>query len=180
MHSRLFQSLTIALLALTLVTACDSLRTIYVDVTSKTTVDTLPLNSTVFQPLGFDNFASFDVSSSAEFENSDASKHNIDESYVTGFVLEVTAPDDATLEFIDDLEVFIGQGDSDQRTRVAYLPDNTDTNVATLYLSVYDDRDISQYLRAESTVIEVDAKGRTPDQKTTIQATMTFAVKLQL
>lgn len=168
---------TLSLLALT---SCDVLTTFYVDVTAETTVERNALSLIDFSALGFNNFASFDVSSSSEFENEGATKNNIGESYVTGFVLEVTSPDGATMEFIDELEIFMGQGDSDQRTRVAYLPADADTIVKTLFLVAHDDRDISQYLRADSTVVEVKAKGESPQQDTTLEATMTFEIKLNL
>lgn len=182
MRNRPYRHLTTLFLSVMVLgmSSCDALRTVYVDVTAETTVESSWLSLVDFQALGFDNFASFDVSNSSEFENQGAGKQHIGESYVTGFVLEVTAPDDGQLNFIDELEIYISDSDGEQRTRVAYLPADADTNTSTLYLAVHDDRDISQYLRADSTVIEFEAKGESPDQDTTIEATLTLAIKLAL
>lgn len=167
--------LMLSLMAL-LLSGCDGIRTIYVDVVSETTVQKVgPLGST-FSALGFGEFASFDVSSSQTFENNNANRNNIGDSYVEDFVLKVTDPDNQTLAFIDDMEVFIGDGDT--RTRIAYVAEGQDTDVSELKLTVYDDREIGQYLRADETVVEVEAKGRPPEDDTTIEATMGFSIEL--
>lgn len=147
-------------MALILMTGCDALRTVYVEVVSETTVQSGgPLGGT-FSELGFSEFASFDVSSSQTFQNNDANRDNIGDSYVTQFALEVTDPDGQTLSFIDGMEVFIGDGNT--RTRVAYLGDDQNTDVRVLQLQVHDDREIGQYLRADETVVDVEAKGTPP------------------
>lgn len=165
------------LLLLLPLTACDQTPTIFVDVVSETTVEDGGIVGESLNTTGFDNFASFDVSSSSEFKNSDAGKNNIGSSYVNGFVLNVKQPDGQTLEFIDEMRVFIGK-DDDNMTEVAYIESGQDTDVTTLYLRTYDRRDIGQYLRAESTVVEVEVKGTPPEEDTVIEATMTFAINL--
>lgn len=156
---------------------CDAIRTVYVEVVSETTVDSAgPLGGT-FTELGFNQFASFDVSNSQTFQNNDANRDNIGDSYVTHFSLKVTDPDDQTLSFIEDMEVYIGDGNT--RTRVAYLGDGQNTDVRELSLQVHDDREIGQYLRAEETVVDVEASGRPPEEDTTLEAVMGFSIQLQ-
>ena len=169
------RSLLILLASLMLV-GCDSFRTINVEVTSEATISGGgPLLSSL-NGLGFGEFASFDISNSVEFENNDATRNNIGDSYVTEFTLKVVDPDEQTLKFIESLEVFIGDGDNP--TRVAYLDDDQDTDVTELSLRVYSDREIGQYLRAEKTKVTVEAKGQPPGEDTTIEATMGFRIKL--
>lgn len=168
--------ITLCLLSIFLM-SCDSLTTISVDVESETTVDDGGLIVSTLTTLGFTEFASFDVSGSAAFKNNNATKNNIGESYVTAFTLEVMSPNGQTLDFIDEMEVYIGDGDN--RTSVAYIADQTDTDVTLLYLQVEDDRDISQYLRADETVVDVDVTGRPPENDTTIKAIISFSIKLQ-
>ena len=159
--------------------ACDSLTTVIVDVESETTVrgTILGLDSTI---LGFDNFVSFDVSSSQEFENNDATKNNIGESYLTGFTLEVIAPDGQTLDFIKSMNVYISDGDGETRIEIARIEEGTNTNVKLLYLDVFGDSEIGKYLRADKTKITVEANGNSPQNDTTIEAVATFKIKLKL
>jgi hypothetical protein len=164
-------------LAVFLLAGCDAIRTVNVEVVSETTVQSGGPLGGVFSGLGFSEFASFDVSNSTTFQNNNASRDNIGESYVTQFVLEVTDPDNQTLSFIDELEVYVGDGNN--RTRVAYLGDDQSTDVSELRLQVYDEREIGQYLRAEETVVDVEATGSPPDEDTTIEATMGFAIELE-
>lgn len=155
---------------------CDSFRTINMEVTSESTVSDGGLLGSSWTALGFGDFASFDVSSSAEFENNDATKNNIGDSYVTQFKLRVVDPDGQTLKFIESMEVFVGDGDNE--TRVAFLDDDQDTGVTELSLRVYDDREIGQYLRADKTKVTVKASGQPPEVDTTIEATMGFRIRL--
>lgn len=163
-------------LVVILMTGCDAIRTVYVEVVSETTVNKGPLGETLPE-LGFGEFTSFDVSNSQTFENNNATRNNIGESYVTQFVLKVTDPDGQTLSFIDEMEVFIGDGNT--RARVAYLGNDQNTDVRELQLQVYDEHEIGQYLRADETVVDVEAKGSPPERDTTIEATMGFSIKLQ-
>lgn len=164
-------------LVVLVVAGCDAIRTVYVEVASETTVESAgPLGGT-FSELGFGQFASFDVSNSQTFQNNDASRNNIGDSYVTQFTLKVTAPDNQTLSFIDGMEVYIGDGNT--RTRVAYLGDEQNTDVRELALQVHDDREIGQYLRADETVVDVEASGSPPEEDTTLEAVMGFNIQLE-
>lgn len=159
---------------------CDQLTTVMVDVESESTVQGGSLLGNTFVTLGFDNYTSFDVSSSSEFQNNDATKNNIGESYVTAFKLEVMSPEGATLNFIEEMQIYINDADaSGDGTLVASIDANTDTNVEVLYFDTYD-YEIGQYLRADSTEVTVKAKGDEPNQDTEIRATMTFKIKLNL
>lgn len=161
--------------------ACDSLTTVIVDVESETTVqgDPSPIKIDL-GPFTFDNFVSFDVSSSQEFENNNASKNNIGESYLTGFTLEVTDPDGQTLDFINSMKVYISDGDSETKIEIARIEEGTNTDVRLLYLDVFDDSEIGKYLRADKTKITVEANGNSPRNDTTIEAVATFKIKLKL
>lgn len=134
-----------------------------------------------YHTLGFSNFSSFNINSTSSFENSDATKNNIgNDSFVTQFTLRVLDPEGQTLEFIDSMRVYMDNDDSSSNgeTEVAFIADSQDTNVRELDLTVYDDRAIGQYLRAEETVIRVVAQGNPPSQKTTIEAEMKLDVDL--
>lgn len=157
--------------------SCDQLNRINVDIEAEKDVDSVGGLGSLLNTFGFDDFVSFDVSSSAEFENNDATRDNIGESYVSMFHLEVLSPDGQTLSFIDGMEVYVGDGDT--RTRVAFIEDGFDTDAANFYLTVADGRDIGQYLRAESTTVEVEASGTPPDVDTRIKATIRFSIELQ-
>lgn len=172
---RLLAAILLSIGVLTL-TACEAARTVNVDVTSQTELEGNPLGNAITSFV-FADFASFDVSSSATFENNDATKANIGESFVTGFVLKVKTPDDQTLSFMDNMEVYIGDGNT--RTRVAYIADTQNTDVMTLELQVYDEREIGQYLRAEETVVDIEVNASPPNRDTTIEATMSFEILLQ-
>ncbi len=154
---------------------CDAIRTVYVEVVSETTVESAGPLGGALSELGFSQFASFDVSKSQTFQNNNANRNNIGDSYVTQFSLKVTDPDNQTLSFIDGMEVYIGDGNT--RTRVAYLGDGQSTDVSELTLQVHDDREIGQYLRAEETV--VDASGSPPEEDTTIEAVIGFSIQLE-
>jgi len=168
-----------SVLALSLVLlGCDSLRTVNVDIESETLVESGGFLGSVFTQFGFDDFVSFDVSQSAEFKNNDATRGNIGESYVTGFVLEVISPQGNTLSFIDDLEIYIGDGST--KLQVAYIDESQDTDVSRLALKVFDESDIGKYLRAEATTVEVNAKGTPPSEDTQIRATLSLSIQLQL
>jgi hypothetical protein len=93
---------------------------------------------------------------------------------LTGY--QLPDPSEQTLSFIDGMEIFIGDGNS--KTRVAFLEKDQNTDVSELRLQVYTDREIGQYLRAEETVVDVEAKGSPPDEDTMIEATMGFSIQL--
>lgn len=157
---------------------CDAIRTVYVEVVSETTVEGAGPLGGALPDLGFSQFASFDVSNSQTFQNNNANRNHIGDSYVTQFSLKVTDPENQTLEFIDGIEVFIGDGNT--RTRVAYLGDGQSTDVRELTLQVHDDYEIGQYLRAEETVVDVEASGSPPKDNTTIEAVIGFSIQLEL
>ena len=169
------RSLLILLASLMLV-GCDSFRTINVEVTSEATISGGgPLLSSL-NGLGFGEFASFDISNSVEFENNDATRNNIGDSYVTEFTLKVVDPDGQTLDFIDTMQVFIGDGDIE--TEVAYLDGDENTDVTELSLTIVEGAEIGQYLRSDKTRVTVKATGRPPENDTTIEATMGFRIRL--
>ncbi|MCH8532126.1 MAG: hypothetical protein LAT65_14850 [Saccharospirillum sp.] len=169
------RSLLILLASLMLV-GCDSFRTINVEVTSEATISGGgPLLSSL-NGLGFGEFASFDISNSVEFENNDATRNNIGDSYVTEFTLKVVDPDGQTLDFIDTMQVFIGDGDIE--TEVAYLDGDENTDVTELSLTIVEGAEIGQYLRSDKTKVTVKASGQPPENDTTIEATMGFRIRL--
>lgn len=173
-------ALLIATVALAGCEPLDRLSRVEVVAKSETTVNGCT-PCTTLDPLGFDEFASFNINSSSSFQNSDASKDNIGEdSFVTEFTIRVLDPDDQTLEFIDSMRVFMDDDDNPNNgeTEVAFIGSGQSTDVKELSLRVNDERAIGQYLRADETVIRVNAEGNPPPQDTTLEAEMHLDVDL--
>jgi len=114
----------------------------------------------------FGGFNSFDISTSDAFENNNAQKENVKAARLTSFTLEATAPDDATLDFLDSIAFLVSAPDLDE-VQIASADIEDGDTLVELDL---DDVDLAPYVRADSMTFTTEISGRQPSEDTTVSA----------
>ena len=114
----------------------------------------------------FGGFNSFDVASSDEFENNNAQKENVKAAHLVSFSLEATAPDGATLDFLDSIAFFVSAPDLDT---VQIASADVEDGDRQIDLDV-DDVDLAPYVRADTMTFTTEISGRQPTEDTTVEA----------
>ncbi|MCH8553294.1 MAG: hypothetical protein LAT62_15250 [Natronospirillum sp.] len=131
-------------------------------------------------PLGdlLGGFGSFDVTESENFQNSDATRNNLESSSLASFTLRVTDPDQQDLDFIDEMKVFI-DANGEEKSLIAWYDDfESDQREATF--NRVEDVDLTDYLRAEEAEIVTETEGSPPQFDTTLEVEMVLDINFLL
>lgn len=160
-----------------LVAACNPLReisNIQVTVTSESEVQGAGPFSGIFQdPI------SFNMSEQQEFENSDATRDNLESSSLRSFTLRIKDEEEGQdLSFLEKVEVHIDTDDED-RTLIAEYDEFTEGDVSVTF-HVFDDKDLTPYFTAEEATIETTSEGSPPEETKTLEAEMVFDINYLL
>lgn len=121
---------------------------------------------------GFDSFASFDISQTQEFKNNNTQKSLVKEAKVKSIALTITGPDSQNFDFLEEISFFVeAPGLSKKRIGTKKVPKGVKTFTLDL-----DDIDLTSYVKADSIKITTDAKGKRPENDTTVKAEIVLTI----
>lgn len=144
-----------------------------VNVEGKTTITKGTLLEQLAGNFGFDGFASFDISQSSEFKNKNTEKDRIETAKVKSITMKITGPETQKFDFLEEITFFIeAPGQTKKRIGTKKVPKGLKTFTLDL-----DSLDLTPYLKADSVKITTDAKGKRPENDTTIQALIVLSIK---
>lgn len=143
-----------------------------VTVDGETTVEQGTLLEQLLAQFGFESLVTMDLSDSREFANNDVRKDQVTSTTLTQLRLEVTAPDGATIDFIESIS-FSAEAPGVATAVVASKQVEAGSTAFDCDLA---DVELAPYVRAESMSLTTDVTGRRPDVDTTVKASATFAV----
>lgn len=121
----------------------------YIDFNSPALIPaTIPVNSpfTIYTP-------EEETNSEFEFENNDTRKDHIREIRLQDLEISITSPEDATFNFLEELEIFINTDGLSER-KVAFkenIPDDVGQKIICDILDV----DLQEYIKADKFVIRL-------------------------
>lgn len=123
----------------------------------------------------FDNFASFDIESSQEFENNQTTKDHVQAAQVKLIRLSVIDPEGATFDFLNEISFFIA---SPKHAKVQVATKAVPNGATTVELDL-SDVDVGPYVRDDTFSVTTTANGRNPSEDTTVRAELTLHVVAQ-
>ena len=172
-----FTTLSACALPLLILAACNPLReisNISVSVTSETEVQ-----GTIVEMPAFPGFEGFDISQTETFQNSDATRDNLESSSLDSFTLRVTEDSQGqSLGFIDEMKVFINAEGQDEQLIAWY--DEFEEGQREASFNVVDDVDLTDYFRQDEAEIVTETTSSAPQQNTTLEAEMVFDINFLL
>ncbi len=174
MTSRLALRTALAAAAALLSAGCGLIQ---FDVDSKgtTTVQGNPLGAALPGQLGSFGFTNFDLSQQAGFNNKDTRKDHISSARLTKLTMKVTSPAGQDLSFFSSMKFTIAAASPPLPSKeIAHL-ESFPAGASTVSL-ILDDVDIADYAKADSFTITTQAAGRSPNQDTTIEASLTVNI----
>lgn len=179
----LSRCLILCLAPLALVSAgCDP-GTFYTDVKGQTTIEGNPSPVSnllgAFDPIG--SFTNLDFDANADFQREGATAAEVRSASVTAFTVKVISPSSQDFGFLDELSFFARVGESEvliaDARDIAARP--LDAPNPTLELDVTR-AELQPFVAAPAMSIVVRGRGRVPPQDTTLEATATFRIRVQL
>jgi hypothetical protein len=126
---------------------------------------------------GFAGFGSMDLSQSQQWQENNANRSEVSSVMLTSAVLDVTVPDGGDMSFLQQLQFFVSAPDSGTPALVAQ-GNSFPAGQSQVSLMPQPGVELSPYVKAPSMTLTTDAQGSQPSQNTTIQASVTFHVKL--
>jgi hypothetical protein len=165
--------LLLALVALPV--GCDELDNFDVEASGSAVIPAATLLDELLGLVPFDGFD--EISFEREFANQGVTDDQVDGVRVRSFVLEVDAPSDGNLDFLESISFFASSpGLPEVRiASVAALPAGARRVELTL-----DDVELEQYATADSMIVRAEAAGRRPDVETRVRADVVFDVDVTL
>lgn len=146
---------------------------IEVEETAETTVQGGSLLEELLGDLGFEEFVTMDITASEELVNQGVEPGDIVNVELIAFDLEVTAPADGDMTFLEEMSVYV-DGDDLPRVRIAHLDDFPPGQQLVSF--DLDGVDLTPYVTGESMGIDTEVTGRSPDEDTTIKASFVVDV----
>lgn len=153
--------------------ACSSLFRIRISDESITTVEQGTLLEQFAGDMGFGEFVSMDLTSSAELANQGVEPGDISEVYMENLELEAISPDGSDLAFISSVDVYVEAPDL-PRVLVASQDDFPEGQALVAF--DLEDVDLTDYVVSERMTFDTDVSGNRPEQTTDIAARFTVAV----
>lgn len=144
------------------------------DVTAdgKTTIQKGSLLEQLVGSFGFDGFSSFDVSQTSEFKNQNTEKSRVTSSKVKSITMKIVGPETQNFDFLEEISFYIeAPGQTKQRIGTKVIPKGAKTFTLDL-----DNLELAPYIKADSIKITTDAKGKKPDNDTTIEAVIVLSI----
>lgn len=154
-------------------TGCGNLNVTF-DVTAdgKTTIQKGTLLEQLTSSFGFDGFSSFDVSQSSEFENNNTEKSRVKSSKAKSITMNIVGPDTQNFDFLEEISFYIeAPGQTKQRIGTKAVPKGAKSFTLDL-----DGVELAPFIKADSIKITTDAKGKKPENDTTIEAVIVLTI----
>jgi hypothetical protein len=139
----------------------------------KTTISKGSLLEQLSGSFGFDGFSSFDISESSEFKNQNTQKDRIKTAAVKSIPMTIVGPDTQTFDFLEEVTFYI-EAPGVTKKRIGTKKISKGVKKFTLDL---DGLELAPYLKADSVKITTDAKGKRPENDTTIQAAIVLSIE---
>ncbi len=163
-----------ALLPCLLFLGCEgSLFRITVEESSEVQIGGRSVFEQLLGDIGFDGFATMDLTEAAELQNQGVAPGDIREVYLVDFVLTATDPASADLSFLDRMDLLVSAPDL-PTVRVATQNDFP-AGVSSVTFEL-EDVDLTDYLVSEAMTLTTDVTGRRPDDDTVVRAE--FAIEV--
>jgi hypothetical protein len=162
-----------------LLTACGAtFFTIEIARDTTTVVEGGTLLEALVGDVGLSDFIAMDFTSSQEMANQGVEPGDINEVRLTLFQIEVTAPGDGDLSFIQSLDLFV-EAPGLPRVRVAWQDDFPEGVMVVDFN--YDDVDLTEYVVSEALTLTTDFNGTRPseDHELTVRFALDVAVTFQ-
>jgi hypothetical protein len=132
---------------------------------------------TLLGQLGFEDFATFDITQQEEFRNQGYKRSQIDSVKLQRILLSIDDPPGQTFDFLDRI-AFFAESDGLARVEIARLdPIPRGSNEIDLEIL---DVDLADHATAESMSIVTEASGRRPEDDTTISAVVDLEVDVNV
>ncbi|MFT6146015.1 MAG: hypothetical protein ACJAV2_003905 [Myxococcota bacterium] len=164
---------TLAISSMLFWMACSNLFRIRISDESITTVDSGTLVEQFAGDIGFGEFVSMDLTSSAELANQGVEPGDISEVFMENLELEAVSPTGGDLSFIDSVDVYVEAPDL-PRVLIASQDDFPEGQALVTF--TLEDVDLTDYVVSESMTFDTDVSGNRPDQSTDIAARFTVAI----
>jgi hypothetical protein len=158
---------------LLLTLGCDSLFRITVRESSLTEVESGSIVDALVSDLGFASFLDMDLVASDELENEGVAPGDIEEAFLVLLGLQVQAPLDGDLSWIDSLDVSVSAPDLPE-VLIAHQDDFPE-GVSGVELEL-EDVDLAPYIVSRSMSVTTDVRGHPPSRDTLVVAL--FAVEV--
>lgn len=159
--------------AVLLLCSCDELLRIRVQETAQTTVPARSAVEALLGDFGFDAFQGLDITASEELANQGVAPGDIVDTRVVRFDLAVRSPEGADFDFLDALEVSVEAPGLPNRTIASLDPFPEGAQAVSLDLV---DVDITDYVVSERMTVQTNARGRRPEEATTVEADFALSV----
>lgn len=138
----------------------------------QTTIQKGTLLEQLTSSIGFDSFSSFDIAQSQEFKNNNTQKSLVKEAKVKSLTLTITGPATQNFDFLEEISFYVeAPGQTKKRIAFKQIP----KGVTTFSLDL-DGVDLTPYVKADSIKITTEAKGKRPDNDTTIKAVLILTI----
>lgn len=158
--------------------ACGNLDNINITRSASTTIEGAGPLSGLGNSLGFDGFDNIDVSDDQSFRNQGYSRSEIDSVKLRELTLDITAPASGVdFTFIQSIR-FYASAPNQPRVLIASGGPFA-ANQRSVGLDV-DDVELVDYATADSMTITSEVSGTAPDEDTTVRATVSFDVDVNV
>ena len=162
-------------LCLTWVACGATLMTIEIDRETTTVVEGGTVVEALLGDFGLSEFVAMDFTSAQEIVNQGVEPGDINEVRLSLFQMEVTAPDEGDLSWIDELELYVEAPDL-PRVRIAYQ-DTFPEGVMVVDFN-YEDVDLRDYVLSEALTLTTTSRGNRPEVDHTL--TIRFALDVEV
>lgn len=151
---------------------CQELLTFDVVKTAQTTVPGSDLLGDLLT-VSFPEFATFDVTSTDEFQNQGITAEDIDSVKIDSIILRVVSPDEQDLDFFDAITFYV-EAEGLERTRLA-THTTFEAGVREVTI-VPDDVELRDYVVSETMAITTDVSARQPPEDTVLEAKISMTL----
>jgi hypothetical protein len=155
--------------------ACDDIDNFDVSAGGKATIAGSSLLEDLFSDLPFSGFD--EITFDQQFKNQGVTEDQVDSVRLTTFTLTIESPASGTFDFLEQID-FYAESPNQPKVRIARAA-SIPPGAREIAL-VIDDVELAPYVTAEYMTITTDAKGRRPDDDTTLKASLVFDVDARL
>jgi hypothetical protein len=126
---------------------------------------------------GFGEFATVDITQNQSLQNQGVERHQIDSVKILSLTMTIVDPQGEDFTFLDSIEFFV---EADGLPKVSIATGGPFPSGASTVELTIPDQDLADYAASESMNITTEARGRRPDQDTTIDANLMLDVDVNV
>lgn len=156
---------------------CGGLDNFVIEERSRAVIQSGSLLEQFVGAAGFDDFATVDITQNQSLQNQGVERHQIDSVKILMLTMTIVDPPGSDFTFIDSMEFFV---EADGLPKVSIATGGPfPAGEATVELTI-PDQDLADYAASESMTITTEARGRRPEQDTTIDANIMLDVDVNV